>query len=144
MSPGLRRNNSLTQAAFPTSAPSKHPGKGTLANQRVHCGICKSQVEGEGLHRHEGREQLGSYCSPACLSGAEALAALQLWSVRLDASGRRDEAEVRATLADDLLVLWRRHAGPDPRGVIAAVELAQTRDGPRPWALGSPASDRLC
>jgi hypothetical protein len=138
MSPALRRHSSQTQAAFPTPAPSKHPGKGSLANQRVHCGICKNEVEGEGFHRHEGREQLGSYCSPACLSAVEALAALQLWSMRLDASGRRDEAEVRATLADDLLHVWRKHAGPDPRGVIAAVELAQRRDGPHPFAIPVP------
>jgi hypothetical protein len=138
MSPALRRHSSQTQAAFPTPTPSKHPGKGSLANQAVHCGICRSKLEGEGLHRHEGREQLGSYCSPACLSAVEALAALQLWSVRLDACGRRDEAEVRATLADDLLVAWRRHAGPDPRGVIAAVELAQRRDGPHPFATLVP------
>jgi hypothetical protein len=80
------------------------------------------------LHRSEGREALGSYCSPVCLSAAEALVALQLWSVRLDASGRRTEAEARNTLADDLLLLWRKHTGPDPEGVSAAVELARARE----------------
>jgi hypothetical protein len=106
----------------------KHPGTGRVANQPAHCGICKSQLEGEGLHRHDGREELGSYCSPACLSAAEALVALQLWSIKLEASGRRDEAEARTTLADDLLLLWRKRTGPDPKGVGAAVELARSRD----------------
>jgi hypothetical protein len=82
------------------------------------------------LHRHDGREERGSYCSLECLSAAEALVALQLWSVKLEASGRRDEAEARTTLADDLLLLWRKHAGPDPEGVSAAVELARAREGP--------------
>jgi hypothetical protein len=117
------------QAAFSMPAGPKHPGTGRVANQPVHCGICRSELEGEGLHRQSGREQLGSYCSPVCLSAVEALAALQLWSAELDACGRRDEAEVRTTLADDLLLVWRKRTGPDPRGVIAAVRLAQTRDG---------------
>jgi hypothetical protein len=112
------------------SPMAKKPGIGRAANQPAHCGICRSEVEGEGLHRHEGREELGSYCSPACLSAAEALVALQLWSVKLESSGRRTEAEARATLADDLLLLWRKRAGPDPEGVSAAVELARTREDP--------------
>jgi hypothetical protein len=95
----------------------------------AHCGICTSELEGEGLHRSEGREELGSYCSPTCLSAAEALVALQLWSMRLDASGHRAEAESRITLADDLLLLWRKHTGPNPDGVTAAVELARSRSG---------------
>jgi hypothetical protein len=106
----------------------KRPGGGRAGDQRARCGICKRQLEGEGLHRSEGREELGSYCSPICLSAAEALVALQLWSVKLDASGRRTEAEARNTLADDLLLLWRRHTGPDPEGVSAAVELARARE----------------
>jgi hypothetical protein len=81
------------------------------------------------LHRHDGRDDLGSYCSPDCLSAAEVLVALQLWSVKLDTFGRREEADARTKLADYLLLLWRKHAGPDPNGVRAAVELARTRDG---------------
>jgi hypothetical protein len=108
----------------------KQPGTGRAANQPAHCGICRSELEGEGLHRHDGREERGSYCSPECLSAAKALVALQLWSVKLEASGRRTEAEARTTLADDLLLLWRKHAGPDPEGVSAAVELARGREGP--------------
>jgi hypothetical protein len=98
------------------------------AKQPAHCGICRSELDGEGLHRHDGRDELGSYCSPACLSAAEALVALQLWSVKLDTSGRREEGEACTRLADDLLLLWRKHTGPDPRGVNAAVELARSRD----------------
>jgi hypothetical protein len=109
------------------SPVTKQPGNGR-ANQPAHCGICKSELVDEGLHRHEGREELGSYCSPTCLSAAEALVALQLWSMKLDASGRRPEAEARTALADDLLVLWRKRTGPDPNGVSAAVELARSRD----------------
>jgi hypothetical protein len=117
-------------AALSAPAVVKHPGTGRAANQPAHCGICRSALEGEGLHRHEGREERGSYCSSGCLSAAEALVALQLWSVKLDASGRRTEAEARNTLADDLLLLWRKHTGPDPEGVSAAVELARSRIGP--------------
>jgi hypothetical protein len=124
------------QAAIPMPAAPKHPGTGRVVNQPVLCGICRSELEGEGLHRQEGREQLGSYCSPVCLSAVEALVALQLWSAKLDSCGRRDEAEVRATLADDLLLAWRRRTGPDPNAVIAAVELAQTRDGPHSVGAG--------
>jgi hypothetical protein len=115
---------------LPTPTVPKRPGNGRAANQPARCGICKRELEGEGLHRNEGREELGSYCSPVCLSAAEALVALQLWSVKLDASGRRAEAEARNTLADDLLLLWRKHVGPDPEGVSAAVELARAREEP--------------
>jgi hypothetical protein len=48
----------------------------------------------------------------------------------LEASGRRTEAEARTALADDLLLLWRKGAGPDPVGVNAAVELARAREDP--------------
>ena len=125
---GSREPDLVASAGLGMSSAAKHPGTGRAAAQRAHCGICRNELEGEGLHRQEGREELGSYCSPACLSAAEALVALQLWSMKLDASGRRDEAEARTTLADDLLLLWRRRAGPDPKGVNAAVELARSRD----------------
>jgi hypothetical protein len=95
----------------------------------AHCGICLREVEGGGLHRSEGREHLGSYCSRDCLAAAEVLVSLQLWSVKLETSGRRDEAEARSRLADDLLLLWRKHAGPDPKTVTAALALALSRDG---------------
>jgi hypothetical protein len=101
---------------------------GRLSDQPAHCGICTSELDGEALHRNDGRDELGSYCSPACLSAAEALVSLQLWSVKLEASGRRDEAEARTTLADELLLLWRKRAGPDPGRVRAAVDLARSRD----------------
>jgi hypothetical protein len=112
---------------LPTPSVPKRPGNGNAAKQAARCGICKREIEGDGLHRSEGREELGSYCSPVCLSAAEALVALQLWSVKLEASGRRAEADARNTLADDLLLLWRRHTGPDPEGVSAAVQLARGR-----------------
>jgi hypothetical protein len=131
MSPAVRHHHwADRQAALPTPTVPKRPGGGRAADQRARCGICKRELEGEGLHRSEGREELGSYCSPICLSAAEALVALQLWSVKLDASGRRNEAEARNTLADDLLLLWRRRTGPDPEGVSAAVELARSRTDP--------------
>jgi hypothetical protein len=128
MSPALRRHHSKMGAALPGPAVAKHPGIGRAANQPAHCGICRSEIEGEGLHRHDGREERGSYCSPKCLSGADALVALQLWSVKLDVAGRRSEAEARTMLADDLLLLWRKRAGPDPKRVSAAVELARARE----------------
>ena len=131
MSPALRHHHwGETREPSPKPAVPKRSGSGRAADRPARCGICRSDLEGEGLHRSEGREELGSYCSPVCLSAAEALVALQLWSVRLDASGRRTEAEARNTLADDLLVLWRRHTGPDPEGVSAAVELARAREEP--------------
>jgi hypothetical protein len=127
MSPALRRHHSKMEAAAPTPAVAKYPRTGR-GSRPVQCGICKSELEGEGLHRNEGREALGSYCSPTCLSAAEALVALQLWSVKLEASGRRTEAEATTTLADDLLLLWRRRTGPEPDRVSAAVELVRSRD----------------
>jgi hypothetical protein len=110
------------------SPVAKQSGRGRAADRPAHCGICTSELEGEALHRSDGREELGSYCSPACLSAAEALVALQLWSVKLETSGRRDEGEACTRLADDLLLLWRKHTGPDPKGVSAAVELVRSRD----------------
>jgi hypothetical protein len=83
------------------------------------------------LHRHDGREDRGSYCSPRCLAAAEALVSIQLWSVKLEACGRRDEAEARVKLADELLLLWRRRIGPEPQSVSAAVELARAREEPK-------------
>jgi hypothetical protein len=131
MSPALRRHHwGETQPDLPRPTVPKRPGTGRAADRPARCGICRSELEGEGLHRQEGREHLGSYCSPVCVSAAEALVALQLWSVKLDASGRRAEAEARTTLADDLLLLWRKHTGPDPEGVSAAVELARAREDP--------------
>ena len=127
MSPALRRHHSKMEAALAAPAVARHSGHGRAANQPAHCGICKSELEGEGLHRHEGLEERGSYCSPGCLCAAEALVALQLWSVKLESSGRRTEAEARTALADDLLLLWRKHTGPNPGDVSAAVELARSR-----------------
>jgi hypothetical protein len=115
------------EAAAPTPAFAKYPRTGR-GSRPVQCGICKSELEGEGLHRHDERGELGSYCSPTCLSAAEALVALQLWSVRLESSGRRTEADATTILADDLLLLWRKRTGPDPDGVSAAVELARSWD----------------
>ena len=106
----------------------KRLGNGRAANQPAHCGICRSELEDEGLHRREGRQERGSYCSPRCLAAAEALVTLQLWSVKLESSGRRPEAEARTMLAEELLVLWRRRRGPDPKRVSAAVELARARE----------------
>jgi hypothetical protein len=127
MSPALRRHHSKMEAASSAPAVARLPGPVRAPDQPAHCGICKSELEGQDFHRHEGREERGSYCSSGCLSAAEALVALQLWSVKLDSTGRRAEAEARTTLADDLLVLWRKHIGPDPVSVNAAVELARSR-----------------
>jgi hypothetical protein len=75
----------------------------------------------------EGRS-LGSFCSSSCLAGVETLAALKRWAGELDARGRTAEAKAREALSDQLLLLWRRHAGPDPRVVAKAVEIARRRD----------------
>jgi len=71
---------------------------------------------------------LGSFCSRDCLAAAEALAMLQNWGEELDAHGRFEQAEARETLAEQLLLLWRRRAGPNPATVIEAVQLARGRD----------------
>jgi hypothetical protein len=130
-SPGAHEPHRAASAGFAMSAASKGPGRGRAADQPAHCGICRSELEDESFHRHEGREELGSYCSPVCLSAAEALVSLQLWSMKLDASGHRAEAQSRTALADELLLLWRRRIGPDPNRVSAAVDLARSREESR-------------
>ncbi len=70
---------------------------------------------------------LGSFCSARCLAAVEALMALHHWSGELDRRGRVDEAEAREAVADQLLLLWRRRAGPDPKVVTEAVERARAR-----------------
>jgi hypothetical protein len=102
--------------------------RGRLAKEAVCCGVCRSELAQEGLHLISAGQMIGSFCSPPCLAAAEALAGLQRWAAELDAHGRRDEAEAREALSDDLLLLWRRRGGPDPRVVVEAVKLARRRD----------------
>jgi hypothetical protein len=99
------------------------------ANKAVRCGVCTSELDQEGLRLISAGRMVGAFCSPPCLAAAEALAGLQRWAEELDAHGRRDEAEARETLGDDLLLLWRRGGGPDPKVVAQAVALARGRDG---------------
>jgi hypothetical protein len=82
----------------------------------------------EGLHLQTAVRTLGSFCSQGCLAAAAALAALELWAGELDGRGRRNEAQTREALADQLLILWRRRIGPDPKIVVRAVRLARERD----------------
>jgi hypothetical protein len=91
----------------------------------VRCGVCTRELAEEGLHLETAEHMLGSFCSPACLAAVEALVALHHWAGDLDRRGRIDEAEAREALADELLVLWRRRAGPDPKLVAQAVEVAR-------------------
>jgi hypothetical protein len=93
----------------------------------VRCGVCTRELADEGLHLETAQHMLGSFCSPVCLAAVEALVALQHWAGDLDRRGRIDEAESREALADQLLLLWRRRAGPDPTLVTEAVELARAR-----------------
>jgi hypothetical protein len=94
----------------------------------VRCGICRQAIALEALHLETPSRTLGSFCSPRCLAAVEAVRALQQWSLSLEARGERDEAASREHLADDLLELWRRRAGPDPKAVGKAVSVAQTRE----------------
>jgi hypothetical protein len=98
-------------------------------NKAVRCGVCTRELRQEGLRLISAGEMVGAFCSPRCLAAAEALAGLQRWAEELDAHGRRDEAEAREALSDDLLLLWRRGGGPDPEVVAQAVALARGRDG---------------
>ena len=93
----------------------------------VRCGVCTGDIADEGLHLQTAEQTLGSFCSPACLAAVEALMALRHWASDLDRNGRLDEAEAREALADQLLVAWRRRAGPDPTLVTQAVEVARAR-----------------
>jgi hypothetical protein len=107
-----------------------------LAKETACCGVCRRELAQEGLHLISGGQMLGSFCSPPCLAAAQALVGLQRWAAELDAHGRRDEAEAKEALGDDLLLLWRRRAGPDPKAVVKAVQLARERDARRANSLG--------
>jgi hypothetical protein len=98
------------------------------ANRGARCGVCMRELAQEGLHLQTAVRTLGSFCSQGCLAAAAALAALELWAWELDGHGRRDEAQTRGALADQLLFLWRRRIGPDPKIVGRAVRLARERD----------------
>jgi len=98
------------------------------ANQAIRCGVCARELAQEGLHLISAGEMIGTFCSPACLAAAEALAELQRWAAELDARGRRNEAEAREALGDELLLLWRRGSGPNPELVAQAVAVARGRE----------------
>jgi hypothetical protein len=98
------------------------------ADRGARCGVCMRVLVQEGLHLQTAVRTLGSFCSQGCLAAAAALAALELWAWELDGLGRRDEAQTREALADQLLFLWRRRIGPDPKIVGQAVRLARERD----------------
>jgi hypothetical protein len=107
------------------------------SNRGASCGVCMSELAQEGSHLQTAVRTLGSFCSQGCLDAAAALAALALWAWELDGRGRRDEAQTREALADQLLLLWRRRIGPDPKIVGQAVRLARERDaliGSNAWA----------
>lgn len=106
-------------------------GLGAMRGKAVRCGICTRELGQEGLRLISAGQMVGAFCSPPCLAAAEALAGLQRWAEELDAHGRRDEAEAREAIGDDLLLLWRRGGGPDPKVVAQAVALARGRDGLR-------------
>jgi uncharacterized membrane protein YccC len=97
------------------------------ANELARCGVCTREVTREGLHLQAAEQVLGSFCSPACLDAVEALVALHRWAEDLDRRGKADEAEAREALADELLVLWRRRAGPDAKLVGEAVARARAK-----------------
>jgi hypothetical protein len=116
-------------------------GRDTRGAQRANgagcCGVCRRELAQEGLHLISAGQMVGSFCSPHCLAAAEALAGLQRWAAELDAHGRRDEAEAREALGDELLSLWRRRGGPDPKVVAEAMKLARERDARKLDAIRS-------
>jgi hypothetical protein len=101
------------------------------------CGVCRRELAQEGLHLISAGQMVGSFCSPHCLAAAEVLAGLQRWAAELDGHGRRDEAEAREALGDELLSLWRRRGGPDPKVVAEAMKLAREREVHRLAAIRS-------
>jgi hypothetical protein len=103
------------------------------ANWGARCGICTREFVQEGLHMQTAGRTLGSFCSQGCLAAAAALDALELWAAELDGRGKRGEAQTREALADQLLFLWRRRIGPDPKIVARAVRLARKR-GALKWS----------
>jgi hypothetical protein len=107
------------------------------ANGAARCGVCRRELAHEGLHLISVGQMVGSFCSPHCLAAAEALAGLQRWAAELDAHGKRDEAEAREALGDELLSLWRRRGGPDPKVVAEAMKLARERDARKLDAIRS-------
>jgi hypothetical protein len=111
----------------PAPAAAKSGSYRRAAAGPVRCGVCTGDIAGDGLHLETAEHSIGSFCSPGCLAAVEALVALRHWATDLDRRGRADEAEAREALADDLLVAWRRRAGPDPKVVAQAVEVARAR-----------------
>jgi hypothetical protein len=126
LSAGGRIQTPKLQADEPRVTPGTRVADG--ANRGARCGVCTRELAQEGLHLQTAVRTLGSFCSHGCLAAAAALAALELWSWELDGRGRRGEAQAREALADQLLFLWRRHIGPDPKLVGQAVRLARERD----------------
>ena len=125
----LRNRNAPVAEIDPQLRPAAGDTRGgRLDGQSVCCGICMRELAQEGLHLISEGQMLGSFCSPRCLASAEVLAGLHRWATELDAHGRRGEAEARESLGDDLLQLWRRRAGPNPKVVAEAVRLARERD----------------
>jgi hypothetical protein len=129
---GLTLRKGHRADAAPIERDRRRPARNRRGAQRAdrvaRCGVCRLELAGEGLHLVSAEQMVGSFCSQTCLAAAGALAALQRWSAELDGHGRRAEAEAREALGDELLLLWRRRGGPDPRVVIKAVELARARD----------------
>jgi hypothetical protein len=131
----LRKRTALAAEIDPHLRPAARDTRGgRLGGETVCCGVCMRELAQEGLHLISGGQMLGSFCSPRCLAAAEVLAGLHRWASELDAHGRRDEAEARESLGDDLLLLWRRRVGPNPKVVAEAVRLARERDDrPSRW-----------
>jgi hypothetical protein len=128
----------MTASRDPRSVPAgSDPAPGGVSHdahrrdsrsRAVRCGVCMRELAQEGLHLQIAERTLGSFCSRTCLAASEALVALQHSAGELARRGRIDLAEAREALADELLALWRRRAGPDPRLVGQAVQLARARD----------------
>jgi hypothetical protein len=125
--PISRRHFSSRPLSEPAPVAASRGGYRRDSANQVRCGVCRRELADEGLHLETAEHMLGSFCSPACLAAVEALKALHHWAGDLDRRGRVEEADAREALADELLVLWRRQAGPDPKLVAEAVELARAR-----------------
>jgi hypothetical protein len=88
------------------------------------CSICRAAIEGEGLCLSSpfggGKHAHGLYCSERCRNAARALAAIGVTAVGMSSAVLRQREKV----AEGLLTLWRRGAGPEPSLVLLAAEQA--------------------
>jgi hypothetical protein len=89
------------------------------------CSICRAEIGDDGLTlttRLSARSTVawGLFCSERCRDAAKALVAIDEAPPGTSSAARRQRGEI----ADGLLALWRRGAGPEPSLVLLAAEHA--------------------